>query len=51
MIMSPILMKDDLTTQAFEEYSPLDSFGRCGVAYANIGEDTMPTERKREVLA
>ena len=26
----------------FEEYSKLDSLGRCGVAYANICKDTMP---------
>lgn len=30
-------------TNSFEEYSELDSFGRCGVAIANIGVDLMPT--------
>lgn len=44
----PYFDKDDLTTQTFEKYSSLDSLGRCGVAYANIGEETMPTEKKRE---
>ena len=29
---------------SFESYSDLDGLGRCGVAYANIGEDLMPTE-------
>ena len=35
----PYFDKDNLTTQSFEEYSSLDSLGRCGVAYANIGEE------------
>lgn len=34
----------DLTTTAFETYSPLDKLGRCGVAYANICKEIMPTE-------
>lgn len=45
----PYFDKDDLTTQSFEEYSPLDSFGRCGVAYANIGEDIMPTKERGSI--
>ena len=39
----------DLTTTSFEEYSPLDSLGRCGVAYANIGTDLMPTEERESI--
>ncbi len=31
-------------TQSFETYSELDSLGRCGVAFACIGQDLMPTE-------
>ena len=35
----------DLTrTDPFETYSDLDSLGRCGVAYANICIELMPTE-------
>ena len=34
----------DYTTEAFEKYSKLDWLGRCGVAYANICEETMPPE-------
>lgn len=45
----PYFDKDDLTTQSFEEYSSLDSLGRCGVAYANIGEETMPTEKRGNI--
>ena len=33
-----------MITTAFENYSDLDSLGRCGVAYANICKDIMPTE-------
>ena len=34
------------TTTCFESYSELDSLGRCGVAFANVGTDTMPTEER-----
>ena len=41
-------MKDfadsELTTAPFETYSSLDALGRCGVCYANIGREIMPTE-------
>ena len=36
----------DITTASFETYSSLDSLGRCGVAYSNIGTDLMPTEER-----
>lgn len=36
-------------TDAFEEYSELDSLGRCGVAFANICEEIMPTEERGEI--
>ena len=39
----PSFADDELTTTSFERYSPLDSLGRCGVAYASIGIDLMPT--------
>lgn len=41
---TPYFSDSDLTTTAFETYSPLDSLGRCGVAYANICKEIMPTE-------
>lgn len=40
----PFFTNDELTTKSFEQYSPLDALGRCGVAYACIGIDIMPTE-------
>ena len=42
----PYFSAEDLTTQSFERYSPLDSLGRCGTAYANISRETMPTEQR-----
>ena len=34
------------STEVFEEYSPLDFLGRCGVAYANLCPELMPTEER-----
>ena len=45
----PNFTESDLKTNSFEEYSPLDSLGRCGVAYANIGSDIMPTEKRESI--
>lgn len=42
----PFFEERDFTTDSFESYSDLDAFGRCGVAYANIGIDLMPTEER-----
>ena len=39
----------DLSTEAFETYSELDELGRCGVAYANICLEIMPTEPRGEI--
>ena len=45
----PFFTKEELVTESFEQYSPLDSLGRCGVAYANVGLDTMPTEERGSI--
>jgi len=37
------------STEAFENYSDLDELGRCGVAFANICKDIMPTEERGEI--
>lgn len=42
----PFFTESDYTTESFEKYSELDSLGRCGVAYANVGKDLMPTEKR-----
>ena len=36
-------------TDPFETYSDLDSLGRCGVAYANICMELMPTEERESI--
>lgn len=36
-------------TETFENYSDLDSLGRCGVAYANLSLDTMPAEERGKI--
>lgn len=45
----PGFAKSDCTTEPFETYSELDELGRCGVAYANICLDIMPTEPRGEI--
>lgn len=45
----PNFTESDLTTESFERYSDLDRLGRCGVAYANIGKDLMPTEERGSI--
>ena len=47
----PYFTEEELTTQSFETYSELDSLGRCCVAYANVGQDLMPTEPRGEIGA
>lgn len=42
----PFFKDSDLTTEAFEKYSDLDSLGRCGAAYANVCQEIMPTEKR-----
>ena len=45
----PDFPEADRTANSFESYSPLDELGRCGTAYANVGEDLMPTEERGSI--
>lgn len=45
----PQFLETDLTTSSYEYYSELDNLGRCGVVYACIGTDLMPTEERGEI--
>lgn len=45
----PFFTLDDLARGAFEEYSPLDQLGRCGVAFALVGRETMPLEERGSI--
>ena len=41
--------KDTSRTDPFEYYSELDSLGSCGVAYANVCKELMPTEERQSI--
>lgn len=45
----PNFDESDYTTKAFERYSDLDTLGRCGVTYANVCRETMPTEKRGDI--
>ncbi len=45
----PEFEESDFTTESFENYSELDSLGRCGVAEANIGKDLMPVKERESI--
>ena len=40
---------DTTTTAVFELYSPLDELGRCGIAFANICPELMPSESRGSI--
>ncbi len=45
----PEFSSKDMVTESFESYSDLDSLGRCGTAFANIGKDLMPSEDRGSI--
>ena len=45
----PSFDDSDFSASSFETYSELDSLGRCGPAFANIGRDLMPTEDRESI--
>ena len=45
----PFFQSDELTTNTFKEFSELDSLGRCGVAFACVGTDSLPTKERGEI--
>jgi DNA-entry nuclease len=48
----PYFDESEYTTKSFENYSQLDSLGRCGVAYANVCKEIMPADgEKRESIS
>ena len=40
----PGFLEEDMSTEAYEFYSDLDTAGRCGVVHAILGKELMPTE-------
>ena len=47
----PFFTDEELTLQNFEYYSFLDALGRCGVAFACLGPETMPTEERESIAS
>ena len=45
----PFFTDEDLTTDSFETYGGLDTLGRCTYAYACVGQDLMPTEKREQI--
>lgn len=45
----PAFSEADKSAAAFERYSPLDSLGRCGPAFAKVGTETMPTGERESI--
>lgn len=45
----PFFTESDYTTEAFERYAELDSLGRCGITYANVCKELMPTEERGNI--
>ena len=45
----PYFSDAELSTSSFEQYSDLDSLGRCGAAMASFGQDIMPTEDRESI--
>lgn len=46
---TPYFDVQQLTNVSVEYYSPLDSLERCGMAYACVGQDIMPTEDRGNI--
>lgn len=45
----PYFTEEDMTTDAYETYTPLDGLGRCGAAMSCIGKELMPTEERGSI--
>lgn len=45
----PHFSDEDKARGQFEEYAPLDALGRCGEAFALVGHETQPTEKRGSI--
>lgn len=45
----PDFTEQEKAADVFETYSPLDEYGRCGAAYANLCAELMPTEKRESI--
>lgn len=46
---NPDFTDADMMTTSFESYGELDWLGRCTTAFANVGKDLMPTEKRGSI--
>ena len=46
---TPYFTQEEITTKAFERYTPLDGLDRCGVAMACLGKELMPDEDRESI--
>ncbi len=46
---TPYFTEDEITAEAFESYAELDQLKRCGVTFACVGLETMPTEDRGSI--
>lgn len=44
---NPVFSKEELSAFGIEKYTPLDAFGRCGVAFAVCGKEIMPPKGEK----
>ena len=45
----PYFTQEEITDEAFEVYSDLDAWGRCGVTCASVGPELMPAEERGDI--
>ena len=45
----PFFAEEEMTTEAFHQYWPLDELGRCTGAYACVGSETLPKQERGEI--
>lgn len=45
----PAFSEEGMKSESFESYSPQDELGRCRGAYACVGEDLMPKEKRGSI--
>ena len=45
----PFFTEEDFTAESFETYGELDELGRCTYAFACVGTDLMPTEKRERI--
>ena len=45
----PFFTEEEMTSEAFHEYWPLDDLGRCTGAFACVGPETLPKEQRGDI--